>query len=264
MSDSMPFRGINGFQLKTLALISMTADHIYLILGRFLAVPALFNLFGRLSAPIFIFILCEGLRHTKNRRIYIFRLYVFSVITEFLMIVISALAPVMGGFHINIFSTLFLIALLADSTDKIVTGSVSADPKRTLQGFLGIIMPFVLQGIFSYSGGIWTSIVRIFFPLPFMTEGGIYFVGLGLALYFCGKQKKAAAVFYSLFSLMFLLPSMVSAFGGRQWAMVFALPFMLLYNGERGRGLKYFFYLYYPLHIVLLSAAACCISLMPR
>ena len=70
-----------------------------------------------------------------------------------------------------------------------------------------------------------------------------------LPLYFCGKQKKAAAVFYSLFSLMFLLPSMVSAFGGRQWAMVFALPFMLLYNGERGRGLKYFFYLYYPLHI---------------
>ena len=42
--------------------------------------------------------------------------------------------------------------------------------------------------------------------------------------------------------------------------MVFALPLLLLYNGKRGRGFKYFFYLYYPAHILLIQLAAGLIS----
>ncbi|WP_414637085.1 TraX family protein [Acetobacterium sp.] len=34
--------------------------------------------------------------------------------------------------------------------------------------------------------------------------------------------------------------------------MITTLPLMLLYNGEKGMGLKYLFYIFYPLHIVLL------------
>jgi len=37
-----------------------------------------------------------------------------------------------------------------------------------------------------------------------------------------------------------------------QWMMIFALPFMLLYNGKKGKGYKKLFYIYYPLHIVIL------------
>ncbi|MGN0675508.1 MAG: TraX family protein, partial [Oscillospiraceae bacterium] len=37
-----------------------------------------------------------------------------------------------------------------------------------------------------------------------------------------------------------------------QWMMIFALPFMLAYNGKKGRGLKNLFYAYYPLHIAAL------------
>jgi len=36
------------------------------------------------------------------------------------------------------------------------------------------------------------------------------------------------------------------------WCMIFALPFMMLYNGKKGKGYKYFFYLFYPLHIIAL------------
>lgn len=37
-----------------------------------------------------------------------------------------------------------------------------------------------------------------------------------------------------------------------QWIMIAALPIILMYNGKRGKGYKYFFYLYYPVHIVTL------------
>lgn len=37
-----------------------------------------------------------------------------------------------------------------------------------------------------------------------------------------------------------------------QWMMIGALPFLLLYNGNKGKGYKWFFYFYYPIHIILL------------
>ncbi|WP_350343945.1 TraX family protein [Proteinivorax tanatarense] len=43
-----------------------------------------------------------------------------------------------------------------------------------------------------------------------------------------------------------------SLFDNYQWLMLFALPFMLAYNQQKGRNLKYFFYIFYPTHIVFL------------
>jgi hypothetical protein len=40
-------------------------------------------------------------------------------------------------------------------------------------------------------------------------------------------------------------------FGGIQWFMIFSLPIMLLYNNEKGRGWKWFFYVYYVLHVIV-------------
>ena len=41
-------------------------------------------------------------------------------------------------------------------------------------------------------------------------------------------------------------------FGNPQWMMIFSLFLILLYNGKKGKGLKYLFYIFYPLHIAIL------------
>ena len=39
-----------------------------------------------------------------------------------------------------------------------------------------------------------------------------------------------------------------------EWMEIFAAPLMLCYNGQRGNGSKYLFYVFYPTHIYLLYA----------
>ena len=42
--------------------------------------------------------------------------------------------------------------------------------------------------------------------------------------------------------------------GGTQWYSLLALPLLLLYSGKRGKAnLKYFFYIFYPVHLVVLQ-----------
>ena len=45
-------------------------------------------------------------------------------------------------------------------------------------------------------------------------------------------------------------------FGSTQWMMLFAIIPIALYNGAKGHGMKYFFYIFYPAHIIFLYALA--------
>jgi hypothetical protein len=47
-----------------------------------------------------------------------------------------------------------------------------------------------------------------------------------------------------------------------EWYSLIAVPILLLYNGERGKyNLKYFFYIFYPAHLVILQGIAAFILL---
>ena len=73
--------GFSSCSLKILALFLMTLDHIYVYLGdALLSAPHIFTLLGRISAPLFLFVMAEGFSHTHNRLSYLKRLYIASVI----------------------------------------------------------------------------------------------------------------------------------------------------------------------------------------
>lgn len=66
--------------MVVIAYLSMIVDHVY----KFLA-PNLFvanTIFGRLAMPIFAYLLATGMKRTKSREKYIYRLFIFSVISQ--------------------------------------------------------------------------------------------------------------------------------------------------------------------------------------
>ena len=107
-----------------------------------------------------------------------------------------------------------------------------------------------------------TAIIA-FVPSLLFCEGSFAFVLLGVGFYFCLDSKKKLSLFYTLFCLFILFTGYRSGEGllsvytaDTQWMMIFALPVMLLYNKQKGAGMKYFFYIFYPAHIYLFAILA--------
>jgi hypothetical protein len=79
-------KGLTSNTIKIIAIIAMTIDHIaWTFFPHYsLNAPIVFmKIIGRLTAPIMIFFIAEGYYHTKNIRKYIFRLFVFAIISHF-------------------------------------------------------------------------------------------------------------------------------------------------------------------------------------
>jgi hypothetical protein len=90
-------------------------------------------------------------------------------------------------------------------------------------------------------------------PSIYLIEGGPLFALLGLLFYVFRNQRPIQVAVLASFSLLIFFAGNYTSY---QWLMVFAAIPMFLYNGEKGRGLKSFFYIFYPAHIYLLYIIA--------
>ncbi|MGD9131168.1 MAG: TraX family protein [Candidatus Bathyarchaeota archaeon] len=205
--------------LKWIAIITMTADHVGEILYPELEI---LRLIGRLSFPLFAYLLMLGMETTRNIRNYLIRLFVFAFISQ----VPFFLATDSGPFDsLNIFFTLSagLLFIYFFKKSSII-----------------VVFPLI------------ASLV-----LPF--DYGIY----GIAVIGCMHILKTNTTFgvasLVLLNSLFLVP------WNSQFLSIAAIPLIVLHkNGsltttkETGEDYtipvwrKYFFYIYYPLHLTLL------------
>lgn len=250
-------KGLDSFRLKLIALIIMTIDHLaaYKILTLSKDINAAMRMAGRIAAPLFLFLLVEGLRHTRSKIKYTLRLYVSGAALQAVNEVTAAVLLRQGiGLQIgNIFQTFFFTAFYITCLDMMIK------EKRHIAESLALMaVPPLLVFTYIYFPKF-SVFFNIFMPSPFLIEYSFLFVLLGVIWYMANDKKITCAILGGFSVLGALIDHRVfegpygftfaHLFYPTQWLMVFAAPFILLYNGEKGRiRLKYLFYAYYPAH----------------
>ncbi len=205
--------GLTGNQLKLIAMIAMTCDHVGLQL---LPQYPILRAIGRLALPIYAYMIAEGCRHTHDRKQYLLRLAALAFACQ----IVYFLA--MGSLYQCILVTFSLSVCL------IYLWDMGPDWKFYMGFgivfFLCRVLPDLLPGTdFQIDYGIWGVSLPVFIYLA-STKGLL--VGLLLLALDCG---------------------------GTQWLALAAVPLLMLYNGRRGTArIGKLFYYYYPAHLVVI------------
>lgn len=271
--------GLNAFQLKVIALVAMTIDHLAAFgfeLPLFAAYCTPLRIIGRIAAPVFLFLLVQSARHTKSRKKFLLRLYLagagtglFTTATNFF------LGEIFGYFTPgNIIFTFFYTVLYIHLAEMFLDAVRSRSGKKAFLSLLLFALSLLPDLLYfrltlpddtPFRYQMLAADLRDSF-LPSLRWGnglsyGLPFILLGVVLYFLKTPKRQAWVF-ACFCLLCILGTGMTAllpgldslpyvsiyFNGIQAWMVLALPFMCLYNGQRGPDVKGLFYVYYPLH----------------
>lgn len=244
--------------LKLIALILMLIDHIAEFIP---GIPIWFHWLGRISAPLFMFCMVWGFYYTHDRKKYLKRMYGFGVLMGFIDIIFNnTFQKTYQYISNNIFVTLFLVGVIVwlieykredekKGNRLILKFAIYQVVTSVVCDFVGMVVP--LHGMNLFLGAIFGNVL--------FNEGSYVFVILGVLMYFYRGSKESITKAYGLFCVAYFIATAITGFSihalfitDYQWMMIASLPFMLLYNGQKGRGLKYLFYVFYPVHIVIL------------
>ncbi len=229
--------------LKLIAIIAMTVDHVCdLIYPGFPAVPAAvaLHIIGRLTAPIMWFFVCEGYHHTHDAKRYMLRMGIFAAISHFAYCFAFGIDPV--PFRTGIFNQtsvmypLFIAVLVLWMQDHALP----------MKDWIKEILIFVL--VWSAFPADWSCIAVLAILKMYRKRGDLK------------AQMKEMLLYVALYAVVsFFFVSKVYAFV--QIGVLLVYPVLKLYNGEKGdrKWMKWFFYLYYPAHLLLIGVLRICI-----
>lgn len=268
------YNGLSANVLKIIAVVTMFTDHFTVVfLTKFvqnvnwgsLSSDSLFGLqkyyilgrgIGRLAFPLFAFFVAEGMFYTRDRRKYLERLFLFALISE-----IPFDFGIFGNWFdsdaSNVIFTLFLGGVAIYLSDialgkKVIqeengAKKLAADsdsnaknmpvPLRIVIAILICLGVIYLGNYFhtDYSAaGVSIVIIDYLFMYEFRSVSG-YSERAGRLMGFA-LSIAVLTVFSSSFEIVAAID----------------LIFIFLYNGKRGAQHKYFFYIFYPAHLMLL------------
>ncbi len=245
------FGFLSGTTLKLIACISMFFDHFGLMIY---PDEMIFRTVGRLAFPIFAYFIAEGCRYTRNKLkhfLLVFGMGVFYL--GFYYLVAKTIYPsIFLTFSVSILIIYLLDGLKCFAFKKpgacritlaflifSAVLSVAYIPFSLVTfdyGYIGMLTP-VFISLFDFSG---TDA-----PKP-LKRLDCYAVRLF-----------ALAVFCVLIALKnnYIKTTIFGFNISMQFYNLLSLPLLVLYNGKVGnKKLKYFFYVFYPAHIVVITA----------
>lgn len=221
--------------------------------------PLLLTCMGRILYLLFLFCMVWGYHYTRNRKKYLLRLYIGSLFMTVFSYAIDYYLPTDGfgyGNH-NIFLNMFWVGVLISTVEifqknrkkgGIMLGAIFA--VQILYCYADRLLHIVFPAMPGLSGDTLTGII----PNIFLNEYSFDFIALGVLMYFLKEKKNLFCVMYIIFCIARFSNEVVWGELGIpvQWLMIMALPLMMSYNNEKGYGMKYFFYIFYPAHTFLL------------
>ena len=229
---------MNRNQIKYIAIFAMLLDHIAFVFSKFFqnyswgfALIFVFRILGRITAPVMCWFLVQGFIHTSSKKKYALRLLIFSVLAQIPYALIRS--DTRGFAGLNVIYTLLVSFLML----CVLETKLETFPKWVI-----IITLLALSVI-----GDWA----IFAPL------------MVLFFYLFREDRRCLLLFYSIASAMVVITDITVLIVRHylwyqelwQLGMFLFIPLVLLYKGEPGSRhpfQKWFFYIFYPAHLLLL------------
>lgn len=206
-------KGINTFTLKVIALLAMLCDHLGHALFPELII---LRIIGRISFPIFAYVLVEGFYYTRDVNKYMLRLGVIALLSE-IPFDLMASQKILEFGHQNVFFTLFLGILMLYLMSRMVNP----------------LLQFAYAGIAMMAAEFLKTDYRYF--------------GILIILWFYYWRSNKWVKYLGVAAIMLLFKGWTGYF------TALALVPIALHNGKRGPKLKWFFYIFYPAHALVIG-----------
>lgn len=222
---------MNRFTLKIIAITTMLLDHIALIF--FESNGWLYFVFrglGRIAFVLFAYLLAEGFHHTKSIKKYLLRIGVTALVIEIGLLGYYFISEVNMLLNFNIFWTLLfgMLGLYLISRKElyirllVIPLIIGAELLKLSYGAYGVLMIVMF--------GLYQSKLTSFFHLVFLN---LLFID------------------WPLFEILDI--SEMAKYPYLQWLSLLAFIPIFLYNKILGKyQWKWFFYLFYPAHLLIL------------
>lgn len=228
----------NSNQLKIFAISAMTIDHLACVLW-----PGyekdwwilLSHIIGRLAAPTMWFMIVEGYHHTRNLKKYIERLFVFAIISHFA------------------YNFCFGIPFIPFQTSPLNQTSV-------IWPLAWGVVALYLTDETKFYFKKWQQVLIVLlicvitFPSDWSCIAVLCILGINRHRGNLKLQMREIMIYVFFYAVVWFF-AIDKVYALIQMCVCIVYPFMNKYNGERGtwRGMKWFFYLYYVGHLVLIG-----------
>ena len=238
---------LNSNSIKLIAVFAMTVDHIAWMLfpgypTDFL--PVIMHIIGRITCPVMCYCVAEGFHYTKNINKYTLRMFLFAIVSHFAYVFSSgnytdfhSFIPFYNGEVLNQTSVMWslafgLVMLRTAYSEKI---------KNKALKILLILLICILA-----------------LPSDWSCVASLFILSFGTNRNNLKMQSVWLIIYAAVYSLVYIF-AIDKVYGILQMAVVLAIPIIYAYNGERGKNIKFnkfmkwFFYIYYPLHLFIIG-----------
>lgn len=227
-------KGLNANQLKLIAILAMTLDHLTWTLFPGYSTEwyvILFHIIGRLTAPIMWFFIAEGFHYTHDIKKYAIRLFVLAAISHFTYNFCFGMSPV--PFQTTVFNQTGVVWSLA----------------------WGLVLLYIYE---EKQWQLWQKVLitivicLVTFPSDWSCIATMAILAIGTNRGNFKKQMAHMMLWTAMYAIVYFI-FIDKVYAIIQLGTCLTIPFLYFYNGKRGsfKGMGKLFYIYYPLHLVI-------------